>query len=129
MVEDLKSKLSAWRTKAQNDIQTVKNEFSSGKPVPDSICFHCQQAVEKYLKMYLVSNDKEPGKFHNIGILLQQCVDLDSSFRELAGIEYLTDYAVFLRYPDNFYNPTIEESKAAFELVKKVEVFVLKKIL
>ncbi len=31
-----------------------------------SVCFHCQQAVEKFLKAYLIANGIDIKKTHNI---------------------------------------------------------------
>ena len=45
-------------------------------------------------------------------------------FLKLTNIEYLTDYAVDLRYPDNFYMPTLEEAKEAYLDALKVKKYV-----
>lgn len=122
----LKSLIEKWMIKADNDLKTISNELSSEEPVTDAICYHSQQAAEKYLKLFLVSNNIDPIKTHNIAVLLQKCNELDPVFDELEGIEYLTDYAVELRYPDSFYVPEIEEAKEAYDDAKKVKDIVLK---
>lgn len=124
MDEKLKELLSFWKIKADNDLKTIENELNSNEPVTDSICYHAQQAAEKYLKLFLVSNGKEPAKSHNIAFLKNACGSINPVFFELTNIEYLTDYAVDLRYPDNFYMPTLEESKEAYSDAKKVKKFV-----
>ena len=40
----------------------------------------------------------------------------------------LTEYAVEFRYPDDFYIPSIEETKEAYNLALKVKDFVLERI-
>ncbi len=125
MENALRSLIEKWMIKADNDLRTISNELSSKEPVTDTICYHSQQAVEKYLKLFLVSKNIEPIKTHNIAILLQKCKEFDPIFDELKGIEYLTDYAVELRYPDSFYVPEIEEAKEAFKDAKKVKKIVL----
>ncbi len=42
-----------WIKKADNDFLVAKRESGFDSPVYDAICFHCQQAVEKYLKAAL----------------------------------------------------------------------------
>jgi HEPN domain-containing protein len=37
-----------WFKKAQNDLKTGRDEFQTDEPATDTICFHMQQAVEKY---------------------------------------------------------------------------------
>ena len=46
--------VKAWITKAEKDLLSVEHELSFDNPVTESICFHCQQTVEKYLKTYLI---------------------------------------------------------------------------
>ena len=42
--------------------------------------------------------------------------------------DILTDYAVSVRYPDEQFEPTLEEAKEAFMIAEKVREFVLNKI-
>ena len=50
-----------WIEKAENDILTSRFLAETMHPAPaEIICFHCQQAAEKYLKAFLVYNDQEP---------------------------------------------------------------------
>ncbi|HOP31591.1 MAG TPA: HEPN domain-containing protein [Spirochaetota bacterium] len=93
-----------WFKKAQNDLKTGRDEFQTDEPATDTICFHMQQAVEKYLKGFLVYHGLEAEKTHNISRILNQCINLDSSFSVLAdaGIEILTPYGTVIRYPDDF---------------------------
>jgi HEPN domain-containing protein len=44
-----------WIKKAQNDLESAKILYREKGPT-DSLCFHCQQAVEKHLKAFLVFN-------------------------------------------------------------------------
>jgi len=43
-----------WLDKAEKDLISAKHELSFKDMVTESVCFHCQQAVEKYLKAYLL---------------------------------------------------------------------------
>lgn len=62
-------------------------------------------------------------------LLLNLCSNVDKSFKdELSGTDCLTDYAVEIRYPDDWYEPTLEETKQAYETALKVKDFVLKKL-
>lgn len=61
--------------------------------------------------------------------LLNLCSSVDTSFKgELPEADNLTDYAVEIRYPDDWYEPTIEEAKQAYEIALKVKNFVLKRL-
>jgi len=124
--EKLAQLLSHWKIKADNDIKTIENELESNDPVTDSICYHAQQAAEKYLKLFLVSKGIEPAKSHNIAFLKNECEKTTPELSQLSDIEYLTDYAVDLRYPDNFYIPNLDEAKEAYSDALKVKEFISK---
>jgi HEPN domain-containing protein len=44
-----------WLRKAKNDVLSARILLSHSNPVTDTACFHCQQAVEKSLKAFLIS--------------------------------------------------------------------------
>lgn len=119
-----------WFNKAQNDLKTGKDEFKTENPATDTICFHMQQAVEKYLKGYLVYFGHEAEKTHNISRILEKCLSMDASFTALAdaGIEILTPYGTVIRYPDDFYMPDNSETEEAIRLAEFVENFIKVKI-
>lgn len=119
-----------WIKKAESDLKTAKILIDSKDVVTESICFHCQQAVEKYLKAFLAFHNKEFRKTHIIAELLKLCIDLDADFNKLKEfhIQNLSIYAVEVRYPDDFYIPTIEEAKESIDLAEKTKKFVLDKL-
>ena len=96
--------IKQWRLKAENDLAIVKHDIGNEHPVTDVLCFHCQQAAEKYLKLFLIYQGSDYPKAHDIAALLHACAAKDSDFHALMDCSYLTDYAVELRYPDNFLN-------------------------
>ncbi len=100
------------------------------EPIAESICFHCQQSVEKFLKAFLFSNNVSVRKTHNIYELLSTCILLDNTFETLkeAKIDILTLYAVDIRYPDDLYIPTLEEAKEALRLAELTRKFVIEKL-
>jgi len=64
------------------------------------ICYHCQQAVEKYLKAFLCYNGLVPPKIHVLETLCALCSDFDVSFNDIAKeCAYLSPFAVHARYP------------------------------
>jgi hypothetical protein len=75
--------LANWLTKADNDLKIVGHEMANQDPVTDAVCFHCQQAVEKYLKAFLMEHDRECARTHNVDALLAECRAIDSAFNVL----------------------------------------------
>lgn len=92
------------------------------------ICFHCQQAVEKYLKAILIWKEElNVPKTYNIDLLLTICAKFDKRFLNYTGNE-LTSYAVDLRYPDTLYIPTSEEMQTALNITNSI-IAIAKEIL
>jgi HEPN domain-containing protein len=121
--------LKKWLIKANNDLKVAENEIElpSENMVTDAICFHCQQAVEKYLKAFLITKKSDFQRSHNLEYLLEICKENDAEFSEL-DLGNLSFYAVEVRYPDNFYIPSFDEARECLDLALKVKEFVLKKI-
>ncbi|MEM5861346.1 MAG: HEPN domain-containing protein [Candidatus Aenigmatarchaeota archaeon] len=127
----IEEEIKKWLIKGLNDLKTAEILINLPKEeiVTDTLCFHCQQAVEKFLKAFLVASNVEFGRVHSIEYLIKLCEKIDKEFEFLYDITAnLTDYAIDVRYPDEFYMPTIEEAKKAFESAKKVKDFIFKKL-
>ncbi|MCK4475732.1 MAG: HEPN domain-containing protein [Methanophagales archaeon] len=124
-----KELINSWIDKAEKDLRSAKHELSFPDVVTETVCFHCQQAAEKYLKAYLAFLGLSFTKTHEIGELITKCENKD---REISVLkeegDKLTDYAIEIRYPEEWFEPTLEEAKEAFEIAKKIKEFVLNKI-
>ena len=110
--------INEWIEKANKDIKAA-NRLIEDEDMTEIVCFHCQQAVEKYLKALLIFNNEDVQKTHNIDFLLNKCKIYNKELEKYIG-NSLTDYAVDLRYPDTRYVPTIEETNEAVELMNKI---------
>ncbi len=73
------------------------------RPLPvEIICFHCEQAAEKFLKAALVFFNVEPPKTHDLVQLCKLCAERNAEFEQLAdACVELTPYGVQVRYPSN----------------------------
>jgi HEPN domain-containing protein len=93
----------------------------------DNACFHCQQAVEKCLKAFLVFHGRDIERTHNIIFLLSECAHFDPIF---AGVDPLNInvYAVQGRYPDSNLMPTTTEAKSYYQLAVQVKTLVTQRI-
>ena len=89
-----------WFRIADMDLSYAAHGYSL-HPVPlELMCFHCQQAAEKYLKAYLLSNDSEPPKIHDLLRLNRMCMEYDERFLQLEKLcGFLTLYGIQPRYP------------------------------
>src|SRR5262249_3111213 len=89
-----------WVVKAENDLKTAIHTLTLGPDAPtDTVSFHAQQCIEKYLKALLVWRGTPFPRTHDIRLLtalipakLRPKLD-----RKVKG--RLTDYATVMRYP------------------------------
>lgn len=118
-----------WTSKAEEDLRLIAHELalSDDEIVTSAVCFHAQQAAEKYLKAFLTARGVDFGKTHVLELLQEQCARVDADFASL-DVGNLTDYAVQLRYPDYYYVPTVDEARKAQALAVAIKKFVLKKL-
>jgi HEPN domain-containing protein len=126
-MKDKMSLVQNWFHKAENDLKNAElilHSEEKEKPF-DTVCFHCQQAVEKYLKGFLIFNDMSLIKTHNIEVLLDLLSKKYPAIEQFESAVILTNYAVELRYPDDFYMPDLEETKEAYQIAVKIKEFVL----
>ncbi|MEW6378221.1 MAG: HEPN domain-containing protein [bacterium] len=118
-----------WFTKADHDLIAAGSLLKAEEPLNDVIAFHCQQAVEKYLKGYMIHLGLAFTKTHEIGGLIAVIEGKDPEITYLKeGADALTDYAVEIRYPESHLTPSQEEIKAAIEIVQEVQAYVRSKI-
>ena len=117
-----------WIQKAEEDLK-VAEQFLGETPAW-IVAFHAQQAIEKYLKSFLVKNNKKIIKSHDLLELLDLCLEIDDEFRELENIplEQITMFATITRYPEMEVDVTDKEAKEAIEIAEKVRDFVLNKL-
>ena len=80
---ELKEIVLNWIKKAESDLKTAKDEISTDNPATDSVCFHAQQCVEKYLKAYLIFHQRHFRKTHNIAELVELCKEINPQFDQL----------------------------------------------
>ncbi len=109
-----------WLLKAGNDLEIVRQGLQAENVVTDVLCFHCQQVVEKCFKAYLISKNLNFPKTHNLSILLEKMIHDDVEFEKFEDIVYMTNYAVELRYPDDFFIPDLIETQEAYKNALRV---------
>ena len=111
-----------WFEFAANDLRVAKHLSENMYPKPiEIVCYHCQQAVEKALKGYLIDNDVEPPYIHDLDKLCLMCIEYDSSFDAIqAACEKLNEYITAGRYPST---DEIVETDAVYALKEADKVY------
>jgi HEPN domain-containing protein len=116
--------LAEWVRKAEEDYEAALVLARKRKrPTPGAVGFHCQQCIEKYLKAFLVSNNVNFPKIHDLLELHKLCLSIDPTF-ELIGdlLDELNPFAVEFRYPGE--EITIEEARFAVKAMRKARFFI-----
>lgn len=112
--------IKEWISKADEDFEFALVNLEEGRPFTAQICFHFQQSVEKYLKAYIISDDLEFRKTHDLPALLETCISKNSSFKQLSeDCEYLTIFYIETRYPVHW--PTNYTKEEALKAKKAAE--------
>jgi HEPN domain-containing protein len=117
-----------WFSRADSDLFSAQFLLNM-RPIPvEIICYHCQQCAEKYLKGYLLSQNEEITKTHDLLILNKKCKVYDDQFTNLDGACLsMADYGTNIRYP---YPIELNDAdaKAAISAAQEIKRFVLKKM-
>lgn len=95
------------------------------------ICFHFQQAAEKYLKAYIVAKKLGFKKIHELPALLQICQRDDLDFNQFQEeCDYLTEFYFEPRYPVILpvSDITREMAEKAQDSAQKIGDFVKEKL-
>jgi HEPN domain-containing protein len=119
--------LKQWLVKAKEDKIAVEKLTETTVFAPSVVCFHCQQMAEKYLKAFLLYHGKEIMKTHDIEYLLAECGEIDPAFNVIDP-KNLSDFGVSIRYPDELYIPSDEETFEYKSIAFNIEKLVLSSI-
>jgi HEPN domain-containing protein len=113
--------VKSWIRKAENDLKNASNTIKMKDDCPtDTICFHAQQCVEKYLKALLVLHGIDFPKTPEIKKLISLLSipgRLDFSQEEQIKLSY---YATVTRYPGDYDEMTLAEAEQAVKIAKRV---------
>lgn len=112
---------SYWLQKALDDLRWT--EANIRESIYYGACFTAQQAVEKALKAYLLSQGKNVRKVHDIAALLEECGKFDATLLSLRDtLLPLVDYYIQTRYPDagEFIGYTKEKADDALVRARKI---------
>jgi len=122
----MKKQVEAWIRFAEKDLMTVSAIIEKPE-LANVAAFHCQQAIEKYFKAFILGNGKRLTKVHNL-------MTLYGTIKEAANFEFdedllaaLNDVYLESRYPgemgllDYESTPTNEQISKYFIFAKEVE--------
>src|SRR5215211_7116129 len=95
----MKADTESWVRYAESDYLQVLNNISQ-RFVPEGVCYHAQQCVEKYLKAMVEEAGRPIPKTHDLGMLLGETKDQLPELVALSEvIIQLSNLLVVSRYP------------------------------
>jgi HEPN domain-containing protein len=120
-MSDQADEIKQWIIKGDHDLGTAKVTFLHIPEYFDTVTFHCQQAVEKYLKAYLIFQSTQFRYTHDLIYLLDLISQKDQKFEQIYDlISELQGYAVEIRYPNETVFLSIEIVEKSIIIAKNV---------
>jgi HEPN domain-containing protein len=121
----MNEKVKSWYYYADKDMLVV-SELMHRPDLTGAVAFHCQQAIEKYIKAFMVANDIPIIKTHelvNLNEIIKEIKDFgfDEDLLESLSQLYIED-----RYPGQIGllptgEPTLEQAKNFYRFAPEVE--------
>ncbi len=113
--------IKQWIIKGDHDLGTASITFLHIPEYLDTITFHCQQAVEKYLKSYLIFQATKFKFTHDLIYLLdlitQNDIEFESYYDKLSELQ---GYAIEVRYPNETIFLSTEKVQNAIFIAKEI---------
>jgi HEPN domain-containing protein len=110
-----------WLAKADNDLKTAAHTLKLGRDCPtDTVCFHAQQCVEKYVKALLTFQETAFPRTHDIHVLRALLPPKLRPKLDNKAQDRLTQYATVTRYPGAGPDVPLREARNAVAIARRV---------
>ena len=117
--------VAEWVRYAEEDLRNATYTLTMPENCPFStVCFHAQQAVEKYIKAMLVSRSVDFPRVHDVGELSQLLPPEISFPLSPEQQRLLTDYATVSRYPGEWEPLDRTEAEEAAAMARQVRTVI-----
>ena len=125
----LVNEIKQWIEKGDHDLGTAKVTYLYIPEYLDTVTYHCQQAVEKYLKAYLIFKSTSFRFSHDLIYLLDLITQNDPDFGNFYdSASELQGYAIEVRYPNETIYLSNEKVEKAMKIAKDVRDIVTNKM-
>lgn len=110
---------SEWIERAEEDYNMAQLARQASRPFHNSICFHAQQCIEKYLKAWLQEMNVPAPRTHDLGELLSLILPTLPAWSQWQpDFKRITEYAVDARYPGE--SATADDTEHAMRICDAV---------
>jgi len=112
------SVIEEWLKMADDDFRFAETNLRGGSAFYAQICFHFQQAAEKYLKAYIIGKGLAFEKVHDLVHLLRTCPAAEPAFAVLKEDCILLNTAYIetrypVHWPTDYTKEAAERARAA----------------
>jgi HEPN domain-containing protein len=119
------AELRRWVEKAEHDLLNAEYVLGISENCPtDTVCFHCQQCAEKYLKALLIFRGTAFPRTHDLVVLLNLAAGTDNLGLPMEQVQPLNRYSVEGRYPGDWDPIDLQETVDALDMARKVRAAV-----
>jgi HEPN domain-containing protein len=122
----MKKQVETWLEFAGQDMLTI-SEIIKNPNLTNVVAFHCQQAIEKYFKAFILENEKPVMKIHNLLTLYGKIKDFIDLELDEDLLSTINDIYLESRYPgeigllDDGSMPTKEHANKFYIFAKEIE--------
>ena len=110
---------SEWIERAEEDYNMAQLARQASRPFHNSICFHAQQCIEKYLKAWLQEMNVPAPRTYDLGELLSLILPTLPAWSQWQpDFKRITEYAVDARYPGE--SATADDTEHAMRICDAV---------
>ena len=128
-MNDKVDRIKEWFYQADQDLGSAIVIFQHIPRYFETVAFHCQQAVEKYIKGLLVFYDSNFKKTHDVVFLLELLTDKtdisDDLYSKALSME---GFGVDIRYPNHKIHLSKEELENTIKIAREFRAFVKERI-
>jgi len=118
---DITTEIRRWVEKAEHDLRNAEYVLTLKEDCPtDTVCFHCQQCAEKYLKALLVSLGIAFPKTHDLVVLFNLNPSESGLSLQVEEVQPLNRYSVEARYPGDWDPIDTQEAAEAVNMARGV---------
>lgn len=118
---DLLAEVRRWVEKADNDLLNATCVITLADKCPtDTVCFHCQQCAEKYLKALLLARAASFPRTHDLVVLLNLAASSGGIMLRVEQVQPLNQYAIEARYPGNWEPIDLQEANEALNMAEGI---------
>ncbi len=118
---EIAAEVRRWVAKADNDFRNAEYVLTLKENCPfDTVSYHCQQCVEKYLKALLIFRGIDFPRTHDLVVLFNLLREVETLTVQVQDVQPLNRYSIESRYPGDWEPIDESEVRSAFEMAKNI---------